>query len=399
MNPQLRVAVDVGCYRHRVAIGLSEGTLLEEFEISHDGPGLNEFFTRVDRQAQQWGRPVAVAMEGYNGYARPLDQRILLHEYRLFNVNNLKLARFKEIFATPSKSDAIDTRKMLELFTLQERLSTARGVLQEVAVVPVVNAKLKTLTRRRRQLVNERKQLGARLQADLQGSCPGLIAITGQLDNLWFLNLLTARDDVRQLQRLRLGSLRSIRGIGRVYAAKVQAWQRAATFAASVEEVGPMIVQDARRMLELGTQIRALETHLEALAAASAMARRIDSIPGYGLISTAELAGEIGSLERFERESSLAMYLGMAPLDNSSGERQGSRAPRHVNTRAKAAMMIAVARHKKHAPESETFYAKKRGEGKTHQQALRALGRHLVRVMWSMLHQDRDYRTAEQTTT
>ena len=70
MNPQLRVAVDVGCYRHRVAIGLSEGTLLEEFEISHDGPGLNEFFTRVDRQAQQWGRPVAGSRRAKSGGAR-----------------------------------------------------------------------------------------------------------------------------------------------------------------------------------------------------------------------------------------------------------------------------------------------------------------------------------------
>ena len=399
MNPQLRVAVDVGCYRHRVAIGLSEGGLLEEFEISHDGPGMQEFFTRVERQAQHWGRPVAVAMEGHNGYARPLDQRVLLHEYRLFNVNNLKLARFKEIFATPGKSDVIDTRRMLELFTLQERLPTARGVLQEVVVVPLVNRQLKMLTRRRRQLVNERKQLGARMHADLQGMCPGLLTITGRLDNQWFLNLLTARDDVRQLARLRLNSLRAIAGIGRVYAAKVQAWQRTAWFAESVTEVGPMIVQDARRMLELGTQIRALEMHLAARVADSAMARRIDSIPGYGLTSAAELAGEIGSLARFERETSLAMYFGMAPLEHSSGERQGSRTPRHVNTRAKAAMMIAVMRHKTQVPESAAFYAKKRAEGKTHQQALRALGRHLVRVIWAMLHHDRDYRIAVPPTT
>jgi transposase len=397
MNPQLRVAVDVGCYRHRVAIGLSEGELLEEFEISHDGPGLTEFFVRVERQAQRWGRPVAVAMEGHNGYARPLDQRVLRHDYQLFNVNNLKLARYKEIFAAPSKSDAIDTRRMLELFTLQERLPTARGVLQEVAAVPLVNAQLKTLTRRRRQLVNERKQLGARVQADLQAVCPGLLAITGRLDNRWFLSLLTARADLRQLQRLRERTLRALRGVGRTYAATIRAWQREATFATSVDYVGPMIVQDARRLVELGTQIRALETQIEALAADSVLARRIDSIPGYGRISAAELAGEIGSVERFEQEASLAMYLGMAPVDASSGEQQGSRTPRHVNRRAKAAMMIAVMRHQTQVPESAAFYAKKRRHGKTHQQALRALGRHLVRVIWSMLHQDRDYRTAEPT--
>jgi len=59
--------------------------------------------------------------------------------------------------------------------------------------------------------------------------------------------------------------------------------------------------------------------------------------------------------------------------------------------RAKAAMMTAVARHIDHVPESKEYYDKKRAEGKRHNQAVRALGRHLVRVMWSMIRQERDY--------
>ena len=33
----------------------------------------------------------------------------------------------------------------------------------------------------------------------------------------------------------------------------------------------------------------------------------------YSAVSTAELAGEIGTIERFRGEASLALYLGMAP--------------------------------------------------------------------------------------
>ncbi len=39
----------------------------------------------------------------------------------------------------------------------------------------------------------------------------------------------------------------------------------------------------------------------------------------------------------------------------------------------------------------------KRAEGKKHNQAVRALGRHLVRVMWAMLTQDRDYELREDS--
>ena len=45
----LRVSVDVGCYQHSVAFGLSDGTLLAEFELSHEPAGFDRFFERIDR--------------------------------------------------------------------------------------------------------------------------------------------------------------------------------------------------------------------------------------------------------------------------------------------------------------------------------------------------------------
>ena len=141
-------------------------------------------------------------MEGHNGWARPLDTQELLRGYRLYNVNNLKLARFKEIFPAPAKSDFIDTHKMLELFQLQKHLPLAKRVLQEIAPVPEANRILKRLSRRRRQLVKEKIAVVNRLQSDLQAVCPGMLAITGSADNLWFLRFLTCRDALPKLLRV-----------------------------------------------------------------------------------------------------------------------------------------------------------------------------------------------------
>ncbi|NIA10205.1 MAG: transposase [Nitrospiraceae bacterium] len=123
----------------------------------------------------------------------------------------------------------------------------------------------------------------------------------------------------------------------------------------------------------------------------SELARRISSLQGFGKTCIAELAGEIGSTERFGGERSLALYVGMSPLSRDSGQHHGSKRPRSVNHRAKAAMMTAVAHHIRCVPESRMYYDKKRAEGKSHNQAVRALGRHLVRVLWSMLKDQRDY--------
>jgi len=54
--------------------------------------------------------PVSIGMEGHGGWARPLDEMILGKGWTLLNVNNLKLARYKEIFPSPAKTDAIDAR-------------------------------------------------------------------------------------------------------------------------------------------------------------------------------------------------------------------------------------------------------------------------------------------------
>ncbi|MCD6214394.1 MAG: IS110 family transposase [Candidatus Desulfofervidus sp.] len=391
MEPHLRVGIDVGYKTHRVAIADPDGNILEEFNIPHTAVGFERFFARVEHHRSKDGLPVAVAMEGYNGYARPLDRLVREKGYQLYNVNNLKLARFKEVFPGAAKTDPIDARKIIELFHLQEHLPAAKEVLQQVAEIPAVNEKLKRLSRRRRQLVDEKIRVQNRIQVDLQSVCPELLALTNGVDNRWFLHFITYRDDLRKLARLRRSTVYGIPTVGEKYARIIQEWQREAKFSPEVEYVGPMIIQDAKRILELLGEIHELDKAMEKLAAQSEIAQRLSTIPGFGKTSIAELAGEIGTMERFSSEASLALYLGMSPLTHQSGQMHRARSPRQVNRRAKAAMMTAVARHILWVPESRAYYERKRSEGKTHNQAIRALGRHLVRVIWSMMKNSRDY--------
>lgn len=69
--PKLHVAVDVGCRRHSVAIGLSGDELLEAFDIDHRPEGFQDFFSRIERHHRRFSSAVpTVAMEGYNGHAK-----------------------------------------------------------------------------------------------------------------------------------------------------------------------------------------------------------------------------------------------------------------------------------------------------------------------------------------
>ncbi len=74
---EIRVCMDIGSQTHQVAIGLSTGTLLEEFSISHTPNDIALFFQKIKKYKEHHQLPVVVAMESYNGHARPIDKQVL----------------------------------------------------------------------------------------------------------------------------------------------------------------------------------------------------------------------------------------------------------------------------------------------------------------------------------
>ena len=388
---RLLVGVDVGFRRHHVAIG-GPGGIVDEFEITHDSKGFEHFFNQIKMQTHHQKFPtVVVGMEGTNGHARPLDQMVKNQGYTLLNVNNLKFARFKEIFATPAKTDQIDAKQIVTLMMMAPFMQQMKETLQETPKIDEIEMQLKRISRRRRQLVQEKVIVQNRMQADLQSVCPGFLDTVKKVDSLYVLNFLSSRKSIRKLAKLSPAKMQKIPGIGEHFAAKLGSWQKTATFGAEADWVGPMIHMDAKRILELKEQIKTLEEQLQGLIEKSYLASLLMSIPGYGPICAAEICGEIGTLTRFDTEAGLAMYMGMAPIDNSSGDYKGTKTPRHVNKRAKAAMMAALGIHIQNVPQSRLYYQRKRAQGKKHNQALRSLGRHMTRIIWSMAKYNRPY--------
>lgn len=390
-SQELYVSIDIGCYQHDISVGLSDGAFLGRFEIDHNKAGFADFFDKIEQYRAQSNGTVSVAMEGYNGHARPLDRMIQATEYRLLNINNLKLARFKEIFPGAAKTDPIDSRKGLELFQLQRTLPLAKNILQEVYAIPQANQELKRLTRRRKRLVKERVIYINTLQSDLRALSPGLVEITKDVKNVWFLNFLASSSDLRELARKPEKALLNIKQVGKKYAAIIREWQKNAIFSDDLSFMSPMLKQDIARIIELRKMIRELDKQIVERLKDSRIGQRLLSIKGFGVTSCGELAGEIGCIKRFKKESSLALYMGMAALDNSSGTHKGSKRSKQVNRHAKSAMMAAVDHQRRGSEQSQRYYEKKRLEGKKHNQAIRSLGRHLSRVIYKMLKNDRDY--------
>lgn len=147
---------------------------------------------------------------------------------------------------------------------------------------------------------------------------------------------------------------------------------------------GQVIARLAAHLLLLRQQRAEILGQVEALVDAHPLSPVLTSLPGVGVGTTARLLAEVAG-RRFTSAAQLAAYAGLAPVTWQSGRSvTGERAARRGNKRLKDALyQSAVASLRD--PVSETYYRRKRAEGKGHTQAVLALARRRVDVLYAML--------------
>ena len=102
----------------------------------------------------------------------------------------------------------------------------------------------------------------------------------------------------------------------------------------------------------------------------------------------------VGNLSAFDSADRLAAYSGLVPAANDSGKRIGNnRRMRGGNKNLKRVFYQAAFASLRSSPESRAFYDRKRAEGKRHTQALIALARRRVNVVWAMLRNGTTFET------
>ncbi|GFG52847.1 hypothetical protein MAGR_42880 [Mycolicibacterium agri] len=121
------------------------------------------------------------------------------------------------------------------------------------------------------------------------------------------------------------------------------------------------------------------------------------SMPGFGVQLGAEfLAATGGDMTTFDSVDRLAVS-GLAPVPRDSGRVSGNlKRPRRYDRRLLRACYLSAQIAIRTDPASRTYYDRKRSAGKTHTQAILALARRRLNVLWAML---RDHAVYQPTTT
>ena len=232
-----------------------------------------------------------------------------------------------------------------------DALAIARVVLREPALPPVrtddASRELKLLVEARDDLAAEATRVRNRLHADLVVITPGYSAVAANL--------------VADKHRRAVGRL--LRGMPGVQAELARG--------------------RLARLATLAREIRALDRRIEGLVAD----HPLRSLWGAGPLVTAKLLGEVGDIRRFRSADAFAMLAGVAPIPASSGQTSRMRLNRGGNRQLNRALHGIVLAQVRTYPPAQAFVARKRAEGKSWREALRALKRHLARIVFRLLSQ------------
>ncbi|MDF1598015.1 MAG: transposase [Acidimicrobiia bacterium] len=107
-----------------------------------------------------------------------------------------------------------------------------------------------------------------------------------------------------------------------------------------------------------------------------------------GPIGVAFLVGYSGDITRFESAGHYASYNGTAPIEMSSAGSKKHRLSLRGNRKLNHAIHMAAVSQIRNDTPGRIYYDKKRGEGKTKKEALRALKRRVSDAVYKQLAAD-----------
>ena len=389
--------IDIGSEHHHVIIIGDEERILYDQKVSHK---FSEFHRAVKEfreiEEREEGK-ISFAIEGKNGYGAPFDRILIDNGFTLYNVDNLKLKRFRDVFGAEWRNDQRDAKMLAKMLRLRDYLDVKdEKAFIRVEKVSEVNERLKILSRHQQTLIDEKVRVQNRLRKRLLEVCPDILEV-GDVDSKKTLRLLAKYPDFSSYKRLTMRALLKIEMIGEKQASLMFESLRNIKYVEELADIyRTIILSYSRRILELKEEIEILDKELEEIGKRSFGVKRLKTISGVGTKLSSRLIGEIGDTNRFKTESQIAVYCGVACVDNISGKQKMTKVVYKANKICKATMIEIAGCTIRYVSESRAYYAKKRAEGKDHNHALRCLARQLIKVIFKMLKEDRDYILKEE---
>jgi len=384
------IGVDIGKSHHWVCAVDKAGKKLLSRKVLNDEAEIDEVIAAVNELAADrvWaidilGTPSAllVALLARSGeQVRYASGRVV--------------AAMSTAYAGEGKTDAKDAYVIAE---------TAR-IRADLAVIDAESDLVRTLgllTGHRADLVADRVRMINRLRDLLTSVFPALereFDFASCKGALVLLSGYATPEAIRRMGETRLSRWlrqRRVRGYADVAARAVAAAQTQHTVLAGQDVAVSIVAELAGTILAQHERLKLLDQQIQDAFAQHPQAEVIESMPGFGPILGASLLVAAGDLAAFPTAGHLAAAAGLVPVPNDSGRRTGNlHKPRRYSRPLRHALYLSAQTSMIRAGPNRDYYLKKREQGHTHSQAVIALARRRIDVLWALLRDNRTWTPA-----
>lgn len=348
------------------------------------------------QRLKSYSDTVVVALDVTGSIATFLEAVLTGEGLALVHVPGLAVNRAGQGYAGGErKSDPRDARTIADL-------ARTRPGLRPILRGEATTVALRLLVSRRGDLVVDQTRRLSRLRQLLSQVHPGLeraLDVTNKAP-LALLTRFVTPAEIRAAGARRIAAhldrtphLRDTKAL----AEEVVGIAKTQTIAVPGEAVAAAILRElAAEALAAKARIAAIDRDLEGLLAAHPDGTLIRSLPGMGVVLAAELIANLGTITRFASADALAAAAGLAPVLRQSGRSRTLRRAKGADKALKRALFQSVfCAVMTRDPTSLAFYQRKRREGKLHTQAIIALARRRVSVLWAMLRTREPFRPTQ----
>ncbi|MEY9968499.1 transposase [Streptacidiphilus sp. MAP12-16] len=391
--PELWAGTDAGKAEHHCTTIDTDGKTLLSRRVPNNETELLELLNDVLELADDG--PVTWAVDLNAGGAALWIALLVSHGQKLLYIPGRTVHHASAAYRGSGKTDAKDAFVIADTARMRRDLQP----LQQTGEIAV---DLRILTARRMDLSADRTRAINRLRAQLLEYFPAVERAFDYSVSKSALVLLTGYQTpaaLRRIGRSRLATWLKNHGVRTVAAAKntadaaVTAAEAQYTVVPGEKTAAKMVHTLAREVMTLDQEIAELEALIEARFREHPDAEVITSMPGIGGMLGAEfIAATGGDMGAFGSPDRLAGVAGLAPVPRDSGKISGNlKRPRRYSRRLLRMFYLSAQVAAMHCPVSKAFYQRKRSEGKSHKQAILALARRRLSVLWALIRDGRPF--------
>ncbi len=392
---QIWAGTDIGKTHHHTVVLDAEGKRLLSRRVLNDEPELLVLLADVLAIDED----VVWAVDVADGMAALWINLLLNHGQQLVYIPGLAVNRAAAGYRGTGKTDAKDATVIADQARMRRDLTALRPD-DEHAI------ELRVLTGRRADINADRTRRINRLRGQLSGIFPALERAL-DLGNTGPLILLTGYQTpsaLRRTGRKRLETWlrnRKVRSPEALATAALEAADRQHTALPGEKITAQVIHTLAKEVIGLNEQLAEIDKLIAARFQEHELAEVISSMPGIGPLLGAEfLAATAGDMNRYGSPDRLASLAGVAPVPRDSGSVRGNlHRPRRYHRGLQGVFYTSALISIRNCEASRRFYERKRAEGKRHIQAVLALARRRVNVLWALIRDGRSYRDGLPVTT